>query len=532
MIDIIIKNGTIVDGTGVRGFIGDVAICGKSITGVGRLGQVEARTVIDASGCIVAPGFIDIHSHADFSLPVLPTADSLVHQGITTAVVGQCGLSPAPLRDQTRDKLITVMSSMMGSIATAIPWDKWATFSDYIDFLDNIGHSLNVVTLVGQGVVRAGVMGFAQGRADSKQMVDMQTEVIAAMDAGAIGISTGLIYPPGSYSSTDELIELIQVVGERGGFYFSHIRGEGHTLLEAVSEAIHIGRETGTSIQISHFKAAGSENWDKSSQALKLIDDARAEGLDVATDMYPYLAGSTSLTAMLPEWAHEGGTEATLKRLANPATRTKMATDMETGGFSRGVKWDKILITGSPRRLDCQGRFVADLAAETGKTPHDWIFDALLQAELNLTMVLFGMSEDNRQKELKHPLMMIGTDGFGLAANGPLTQDKPHPRSFGTFPRVLGYYVRDEGIISLEKAVHKMTGLPAKKLRLKDRGLVQPGLAADLVVFDPATVADRATYEQPHKYAEGILHVIVNGEIVIHNTIHTGSRPGLILTNL
>ena len=525
MFDILIENGQVVDGSGVPRYRADVATKGDRIVEVGRLEGAEAETVIDASGCVVTPGFVDMHSHTDFTLPILPTADSLVHQGITTAVVGQCGASPVPLLAETREQVI----AMMESEEAPLPWDEWSTFGSYLDYLRQIGTSINVVPLVGQGTVRSAVMGFSADPANDAQMARMQTEVARAMDEGAIGVSTGLIYPPGSYASTEELIAVTRPAGERNGFYFSHIRGEGDTLLEAVAEAIRIGRETGAAVQISHFKAAGRDNWGKSAQALELIDQARAEGLDVTADMYPYLAGSTSLTAALPEWAQEGGKEAILKRLANAEARQKMTADMQSTGFFRITEWDKVLISGSPKNRDYEGRYVADLAAEAGKSPHDWIFDALLETELAVSMITFMMSEENRRVEVRHPAMIIGTDSSGRATEGPLSKGVPHPRGYGTYPRVLGRYVREQGVISLEEATWKISGFPAQKLRWLDRGLVKKGYKADLVILDPDTVADRATYEAPHQYPVGIPHVIVNGKLVIHDNSHTQARPGSVL---
>ena len=525
MFDILIENGQVVDGSGVPRYRADVATKGDRIVEVGRLEGAEAETVIDASGCVVTPGFVDMHSHTDFTLPICPTADSLVHQGITTAVVGQCGASPVPLLAETREQVI----AMMESEEAPLPWDEWSTFGSYLDYLRQIGTSINVVPLVGQGMVRAAVMGFSADPASDAQMARMQTEVARAMDEGAIGVSTGLIYPPGSYASTEELIAVTRPAGERNGFYFSHIRGEGDTLLEAVAEAIRIGRETGAAVQISHFKAAGRDNWGKSAQALELIDQARAEGLDVTADMYPYLAGSTSLTAALPEWAQEGGKEAILKRLADAKTRQKMTADMQSTGFFRITEWDKVLISGSPKNRDYEGRYVADLAAGAGKSPHDWIFDALLETELAVSMITFMMSEENRRVEVRYLAMMIGTDSSGRATEGPLSKGVPHPRGYGTYPRVLGRYVREQGVISLEEATWKISGFPAQKLRWTDRGLVKKGYKADLVILDPDTVADRATYEAPHQYPVGIPHVIVNGKLVIHDNSHTQARPGSVL---
>ena len=529
MCDIIIKDALVIDGTASRPFEADLAVKGQTISEVGRIDHTQAGTVIDAGGCVVAPGFIDMHSHADFSLPVLPTADSLLHQGITSAVVGQCGLSPAPLLEETRQEVVGALGGFFSGIAHSLPWSEWNSFEDFLAFLMRRGVSLNVLPLVGQGIIRASVMGFSEGRADKDQMDRMKAELKKALDQGAIGLSTGLIYPPGFFTSTEELIELTKIVGDRNGFYFSHIRGEGDTLLEAVEEAIRIGRETGTAVQISHFKAARLSNWAKSPQALELIRRAQLQGLDITADLYPYRAGSTSLATLLPAWAHVGGPAETLKRLANPEQRSKMTADMISGGYARGVEFKDVLITSSPRRTEYEGRYISDLAALTGQSPYEWLFDALEQTKLDISMAVFGMSQENRLQEIRFPGMMIGTDGTGLAASGPMARGVPHPRNYGAFPRVLGRFVRDLRIIKLEEAVHKMTGLPAGKLRLHDRGLIKPGLAADLVVFDPATVSDTATYDQPHQYAKGIFHVIVNGRFVVRDAAHTGSRPGLIL---
>jgi N-acyl-D-amino-acid deacylase len=527
--DILFRNAIVVDGTGKPSFEADVLVEGPVIRQVGKLDGARAKRTIDTGGLVVCPGFIDMHCHADFSLPIVPSADSLVHQGITTAVVGQCGLSLAPLAHSNREEVIAGLSGILSELEGEIPWSEWSSFGDYLSFLRRLGTSINVVPLVGQGTIRAGVMGFRAGRASGEQMKGMQHETIEALQQGAWGLSTGLIYPPGSYASTDELKELMEVVAREGGFYFSHIRGESETLLDAVAEAIRIGRDTGASVQISHFKAAGRQNWEKSKKALALIDQARKEGLDVCADMYPYTAGSTTLVAFLPEWAQEGGKEAILGRLSNPALRIKMTEDMIKGGFAKSVEWDTVLITGSPMKPEYQGLFVSGLAEEARKTPHDWIFDALLKTDLQIHMAVFAMSESNRREEVRHPVMTFCTDGMGFTAKSTLPRSLTHPRSYGAFPRVLSHYVREERVLSLEEAIYKMTGLAAKRLNLKNRGVIKPGLAADLVVLHPEKVRDKSTFENPHQYAEGILEVIVNGELVIHEGIHTGSRPGQVL---
>lgn len=523
-VDILIRNGQVIDGTGAPRFSADVAVEGDRIAQIGQV-EVEAQIVIDATGCVVTPGFVDMHSHADFSLPVRPTADSMVHQGITTAVIGQCGASPVPLLKETREQVL----AMREGGEHPLPWEEWSTFASYLGYLAQIGISVNVVPLVGQGTVRSAVMGFDAGLANADQIARMQALVAQAMEEGAIGVSTGLIYPPGSYASTEELIAVTEPAGRRNGYYFSHIRGESETLLKAVSEAIRIGRETGTAVQISHFKAAGRENWTRSAQALAVIDQARSEGLDVTPDMYPHLAGSTSLTATLPEWAQEGGKEAILERLQDGETRKNMANEMKSSGLARSMDWEQVLISRSPKNTQYEGQRIAEMATNAGLSPYDWIFDALLETDLDVGIITFHSSEENRANELRYPTMMIGTDGYGLATEGALSEGKPHPRNYGTFPLVLGRYVRELQVISLEEAVYRMTGLAARKLRWSDRGLVQEGYKADLVVLDPDTVADRATYETPQQYPLGIPHVIVNGRLVIHNNAHSSARPGVVL---
>lgn len=525
MLDILIQNGRVVDGSGAPAYPADVAVQDGRIVGLGRFPEAQVHRVIDASGCVVTPGFVDMHSHADFTLPICPTADSLVRQGITTVVTGQCGISTTPLFDENRQEVIPAIDIL--KIST--PWELWSSFGSYLAYLERIGTSINVAPLLGHGTVRAGVMGLGAGRPSAEQMRKMQAEVVTAMESGARGVSTGLIYPPGSFANTQELIAFTRPAAERGGIYFSHIRGEGATLLEAVAEAIQIGREAGAAVQISHFKADGRDHWPKAAQALALIDRARAQGLEVSADMYPYLAGSTSLLSLLPQWAQEGNQEAILQRLDDPGARQQIVADLTTSDHLRITDWEAVVISNSASRRDYEGRDVADLSAEAGQAPHDWVLDALLETELDLMMIQFGMSEENCRMALRHPAVMIGTDAVGLSTEGPLSQGRPHPRNYGAYPRVLGYYVRQEAVITLEEAIHKMSGLPAAKLGLGDRGLVQAGYRADLVVLNPDTVRDRASYQSPHQYPEGIPHVIVNGELVVCEEKHQGNRPGKVI---
>jgi len=529
MLDVLIQNAQVVDGTNTPGYRGDVAIEGDHVASVGSLQGAAAKTVIDATGRVVVPGFIDVHSHADLSLLVAPEAESLVHQGITTVVTGQCGVSPAPLTRECRRPTLATLS-MFISPQVSMPWDEVSSFDRFLGYLERIKPSVNVVPLVGQGMIRAAVMGYRANQPGGAHMREMQRLVHQAMDLGAFGLSTGLIYPPGSFSSTEELIQVTRAAGERNGLYFSHVRNEAETLIESVAEAIEIGRQAGVPVQICHFKAGGQKNWDKAARALELIDQARAQGLDVSADMYPYLAGWTSLAVLLPRWALEGGVPAVLRRLVLPWERRKIVRAMQAGqgGVVEHIEWDKVLISGA-RKKEYVGHYVSELAAKEGIDPYTWTCNALLKTLGNVQMIITMMAEDNVRMQLQHPAIMIGTDGLGMAQEGPLAWVMRHPRCFGTYPRLFGQYVREEGVLSLEEASWKASGFPAQKLRLAERGLIKQGYKADLVVFDPVTIKDRATYPDPLQYPAGIEYVFVNGEMVIDHGQQTRARPGKVI---
>lgn len=512
--NVVIRNADILDGSGAPAFRADIGLVGDRIAAIGDLSSVTADTVIDGTGLTAAPGFIDMHSHSDFTLPINPRAESKVRQGVTTEVVGQCGDSTAPLNPTTRE--------LAKAADPHLPWD-WTSFGEYLDHLRRQGLAVNIVPLVGHGAIRGVAMGLNDRAPTADDMAAMKRLVAQAMDEGAWGISTGLIYPPGLYASTDELVKLARVVAERGGFYSSHIRGEGSRLLQAVEEAIEIGERAGLPVQIAHLKAAKPRNWPLLPQALKLIDDARARGLDVAADRYPYTASSTGLSSMLPPWAHDGGRTALLDRLRLPETRQRILAGARTR------QWDKVLIAHSPNYPEIENLTMAEIADQRGTDPNETILDILLETEARVSVIHFGMKEENLHAVLCHPAVMIGSDGSARVPTGPLGEGKSHPRSYGTFPRVLGKYAREEGVLSLPEAVRKMSGLPVERLGLSDRGRLAKGMKADVVLFNPDTVRDKATYTEPYQYPVGIEYVFVNGQVVIGPGGHTGALPGQIL---
>ncbi len=525
MLDILIKNGSVIDGTGRKSFLADIAIQGDRIAAIETLPQAEAGEIIDASGMVVAPGFIDMHSHADFTLPALPTANSKIQQGVTFELVGNCGIGPVPIDDRSRPA--AKANLVLGG--PGLDWE-WDTFESFLDRLRKTGTSVNVGSLIGHGAIRSHVMGEGDEAPDDQQLQLMKDEVTKAMEAGAFGLSTGLIYPPNVYSSTDEIVALAECAARQGGIYTSHIRDEGDGVLEAVDEAIDVGRRAHLPVEISHLKAEYHPNWPKMPVLLEKIEHARQSGLDVSADMYPYTACNTSLSALVPSWAHVGGKTALLARLRNPADRSRIRNALsglaihDQPGF-----WERTIISFCPKRPDYDGRNIDDVAALHGTSPEDAVIDVLIEVESGVEMVHFLMSDENVEMGLASPHVMIGSDGEGRSTEGPLSAGKPHPRNYGTFPRVIGHYGREKNLFPIEEAVHKMTGLPAAKLGLRQRGLLKTGYYADVVVFDPQTIIDRATYLQPHQYPHGIRHVFVNGIAVVRNGNHTQALPGMVV---
>jgi len=530
MFDLIIKGGRVIDGTGKLRFKADVGIKGEKIAKIGRLDKEKAQTVIGASRLVVSPGFIDMHSHSDLMLLINPKAESKIRQGVTTEVIGNCGDSAAPLNDFLKEE----MRKTFPLLKEAKLKIDWSTMREYLNRLKKKGVALNVVALVGHGNVRVCAMGYDNRAPTRNELATMKKMVVQAIEDGAFGMSTGLIYPPGCYSKTDELIEMSKVVAKQGGFYSSHIRGEGDELFNSVKEAIEIGEKARLPVEISHHKAGGKANWGKVKESLKMIDEARARGVKVTCDVYPYIAASFGLSAMLSPWVHEGGSIELIKKLKDPKVRARLRKEMEEGlpGWSsplRAAGWDATLIARCQKNPSFEGKTVAEIVKAKKVDPFDFVFDLLIEENTAVGVVRFAVCEEDVKTVLRHPVSMIGTDASAIAPYGVLGKGKPHPRAYGTFPRVLGRYVREERILKLEEAVRKMTALPAEKLGLRDRGLIKQGMFADLVIFDPEKVIDKATYVEPHQYPEGIQYVLVNGKIVIDGKGHTGNLPGKAL---
>lgn len=524
--DLLIKHGTVVDGTGAPGIQADVGVNQGQITAMAPELDGEAAQEIDARGRIVAPGFIDVHTHSDFTLLNTPGADSKVRQGITTEVVGNCGFSPAPVSPGTLD----LLREYAGFLNPHLSWD-WQRLGDYYQQVQDRGCAINIAPLVGHGAVRIAAMGFADRAPTANELLQMQHLVGEAMEDGAFGMSSGLIYTPGCFGDTAELVALAQVAAEAGGIYATHMRGEGGTLETAISEALEIGEKANISVQISHLKASGRDNWHKMETALQMLEDGRARGLAVDADIYPYIAGSTTMTSLFPAWTLEGGIEPFLKRIADSGTRQRIIDEVQGGeeGWSRAngaVGWEDIVVSSCQNQTQFEGQNLAQIAAEMGKDPAHAMMDFMLAEEAMASIILFMMSEENVSRGISHPMLMIGSDSLALAAGGG---GKPHPRTYGTFPRVLGKYVREEKIITLEDGVRKMTSMAAHKLGLTDRGVLAEGKAADVTIFDAALVHDKATFEAPHQYPDGIDYVIVNGQVVVEHGTQHEVLPGRVL---
>ena len=525
--DVVIRGGTIYDGSGGRPTMGDVAIAGDRIAAVGSPLGGRGRIEIDARGQVVAPGFINMLSHAGESMIADRRAVADVKQGVTLEIFGE--FSWGPLSDAMKQEILDLQADIRYPV-------EWTTFGEFFAWLAGRGMSVNVASFVGAATVREVVLGKSPRAPDAAELDRMRELVRQAMREGALGLTTALIYVPGSYASTDELIALAKVAAELDGLFTVHMRSEGDRLLEAIDEVIRIGRAAAIRTEIYHLKAAGRSNWDKLNAAVAKIEAARREGLLLTANMYNYVAGATGLDAAMPQWVQEGGVPAWTARLKDPATRARVRAEMR----APGKDWENLYLGAgadgvfpvafkNPALRPLTGKNLAQIAAERNTTPEDVAMDLVIEDGTRVGTIYFLMSEDNVKKQLKLPWVSFGSDAASMAPEGIFLKASTHPRAYGNFARWLGHYVRDEKLVPLTEAIRRLTGLPATNLGLSGRGFLKPGMYADVVVFDPATIADRATFEKPHQYSVGVRHVLVNGVPVLKDGEHTGALPGRAL---
>ncbi len=524
MDDLLIRGAEVIDGTGTPGRRIDVAVREGRISAVGGPNR-PARRVIDGPGAVLAPGFIDIHTHSDFTLPLNQRAESKIRQGVTTEVLGNCGFSVAPALEGRVELLRTYL-------AASAPWLPFrpTTFARYLDAFP--ATSVNTVMQVGHNTLRLMTTGMESRAPRSDELTLMERLLDEALEAGALGLSAGLFTAPGSYAEPEELLSLGRVLRRHGAGYASHVRNEAGRVFAAVDEAISLGETCGIHVQIAHLKLSGTDNWGGASALLARIDAARRRGVRVDADQYPYTTASNPLRNLLPLWVQDEGLDAMVKRLRDPAVRDRIRADIAahgSGSFGRLPSWDAVRIAISPNHAPSAGRTIGELARSRSADPLDTACDVLADDEGHTRVLLTSMSEEDVQEILRAPTVLIGSDGTAVAPYGVTGQGKPHPRFYGTFVRVLGHYARDLGLLSLPEAIHKMTGGSAAALGLVERGLIREGYWADLALFDPRAVAEASTYDDPHQYAIGVAAVIVNGVVVVEDGKHTGALPGKVL---
>ncbi|MCH8083335.1 MAG: D-aminoacylase [Myxococcales bacterium] len=523
--DLLIRNGILYDGSGGEPFVADIAVAGDRIVAIGS-GLGSAEVEVDASGLAVAPGFINVLSWASTTLIEDGRSVSDIRQGVTLEVMGE-GWSMGPLNAEMKREMLEQQADIRFEI-------EWTTLGEYLQFLQDRGVSTNVASFIGATTVRVHELGYEDRPPNAEELARMQDLVRSAMQEGALGVGSSLIYAPGFYADTDELVALSAVAAEYGGRYISHIRSEGNTLLEAIDELIEIVRRAGIGAEIYHLKASGEQNWSKLADVFERIEQARAEGLDVTADMYTYTAGATQLDAAMPPWVQEGGLDAWIERLKDPAIRERLQREMTTPTdewenlYLDADGAENVILIGfkNPQLKHLTGKTVAEVAELRGTTPEIAMMDLVIEDHSGVAAVYFLMSEANIRMKIAQPWMSFGSDEASLLPEGVFLEFNPHPRAYGNFARLLGKYVRDEGIISLEEAIRRLTSLPAKNLKIRERGLLKDGYFADIVVFDPAAIQDHATYDEPHKLSTGVAHVFVNGEAVLRDGKHTGATPG------
>jgi len=524
--DVLIRGGVLIDGSGSPGTVGDIALAADRIAAIGGSLGGDAKSVIDAEGLAVTPGFIDIKTHSDFVLPINPKAESKVRQGVTTEIIGHCGFSVAPVLPGKAQLLADYLSG-------GAPWLPFReiSFPEYLDTFPAV--AVNAGMLVGHNTLRLMAMGLEDRAPTEVELNKMIALLEDGLRAGALGMSSGLFTPPGSFAKPDEMRTLCTVLKRHNAAYFTHIRDESNNVMDAVEEAIDIARATGVHVEIVHLKCSGVDNWGKAAQILDKIAAARADGCDIDCDAYPYTAGANPLKNLLPPWVQIGDNETMLARLALPEVRARLRVEIADRGLNnwgRIASWDAVQISVSPRLPETAGQTVAALAAARGCDPIDQICDHLIADNGATRVLITSISEDDVRTIIRSPTALVGSDGNCVATHGIVSQGMPHPRFYGTFPRVIARYVGDERLIPLEQAIHKMTGGSAKALKLRDRGLLKVGYSGDLAIFDPDDFRDQATYADPHRYPSGArTTVIVNGTVVVENANHTGATPGLVL---
>jgi N-acyl-D-amino-acid deacylase len=521
------RGASLADGSGNPPYTSDVAVTGRRIAAVGPDLDVASERVIDAGGLVICPGFIDIHGHSDMTLFRHPLLESKAFQGVTTEVTGNCGLGLYPVKAGGKRKLDDYLR--LHDFFLPDEGITWSNLAEYAERVERDRLGINIAPLVGHAPLRIAAMGMEDRPPSAAEMERMEALLTTALQQGAWGMSTGLIYPPCSYAATGELLSLAGILARHDALYASHIRNESEDITSALDEAVAIGAQSRVRVQVSHLKAMGGNNRGRAGELLKRLATARSAGVDIGADQYPYNASATTLTAVIPQWAHAGGVKALLKRLADSALREELQTQIGQE-MTRREGADGIMVTGcrSAQNRQLSGETVASIAERWACSPQEAVIRLILEEEGNVGAIFFSMAEEDVITILADPLVAIGSDGHALNAAGDAAE-ATHPRSYGTFPRVLSRYAREEKLLPLASAIHKMTALPASRLGFDDRGLVRPGFVADLVLFDPATVTDLATYAEPHRYATGIIHLLVDGRPVIWDGRLTGNTPGRVL---
>ncbi len=521
--DIIIQNAKIIDGTGNPWYQADIGIYRDRITAIGKLDSRLAKRVIDAAGKVVAPGFIDMLGQSEYAILVDNRAMSKISQGVTTEINGE-GESAAPVNDRTLKELKPSLDKYNLSA-------DWTDFNGYFARVEKNKTAINLASYVGAAQVREYVIGFENREPTAAEMDQMRQLVREAMQQGALGVSTALEYTPAMYAKTPELIELAKAAAEFGGIYVSHIRNEQEKIVEAVLEAADIGRAAKIPVEIWHLKTAEKPNWGKMSEIVRMIQQHRNQGIDMTADVYPYIAFGNGLSAPLPGWVQEGGTEKLLERLKDPMVRKQVRKELEASGKARGMDFQLMMISyvSNPALKQWEGKRLTEIASAWKKDPIETMFDFIIADSARTSRVVFAMTEEDLRMAMGQPWVSFCTDASARALDGPLFEGRPHPRAYGSFPRILALYVRESKILSLEDAIRKMTSLPAQRVGIKDRGILKQGFYADLVMFDPDTVTDKATFENPHQYSEGISLVVVNGKPVWENGKFMGNLPGRVL---